>query len=139
MPKKCRVKFCRHYNASLGKEDDKVAKFRLPSDPSIRQSWISKLKEVNGDDWTIKQDTVICERHWPEGYEKCKIFRSRHERPRHPPSVFPTFTNSGSMLQNECQFPEIEDDHDDVITFCKVSTPRDSKQSSSVKIAKLSD
>ena len=43
------------------------------------------MNTVNGS-WKVSEDTVVCERHWPEGYSVCR--RKGHERPSEPPSVF---------------------------------------------------
>ena len=45
----CCIQYCKQDNAGLGK------KFRLSSDPSIRQSWIEVIEKVNGGKLKVSQ------------------------------------------------------------------------------------
>ena len=57
--------------------------FRLPRDMDEREQWLKIIPRHNTPD---TKNTVVCERHWPQGYETVKRFGK--ERPRYPPSVF---------------------------------------------------
>ena len=48
----CCIQYCKQDNAGLGK------KFRLSSDPSIRQSWIEVIEKVNGGKLKVSQATI---------------------------------------------------------------------------------
>ena len=101
MPTRCCVKSCRAGYKLLKKEKKNVPVFKLPSDVQQCQRWMNVLKAVNGEDFKATHSTVVCELHWPDGYEKCRQHRSRNKKPLHPPSVFPEFTTSGGVLPTE--------------------------------------
>ena len=65
-----------------------VSVFRFPSektDPVERERWIAVVGKINKD-FKLSNDTVICEVHWPAGYEKIK--KKGRFRPKNPPSIF---------------------------------------------------
>ena len=62
---------------------DRIPVFRLPKDSYERLRWIRAIPRDNIPD---KPDTVVCEKHWPEGYEKMLSYG--RQRPKCPPSVF---------------------------------------------------
>ena len=87
MPRKYCVLKCKTGYDSQN-DEIKIPTFRLPSvktDAEERLKWIEVLDAVNGS-WKVSDDTVVCEKHWPEGYSVCR--RKGHERPSEPPSVF---------------------------------------------------
>ena len=57
--------------------------FRLPRDPAERERWIKMIPRDNIPD---NPNTVICERHFPSGYETITVFVRK--RLHHPPSIF---------------------------------------------------
>ena len=79
MGRKCCVTNCNRNYDSQTKEKT----FRLPKDMDEREQW---LKIIPRDNTPDTKNTVVCERHWPQGYETVKCFGK--ERPRYPPSVF---------------------------------------------------
>jgi len=79
MGRKCCVTNCNGNYDSNSKE--KV--FRLPSDKSERARWLSVIPRDNTPDTKY---TVVCERHWPIGYETITYYGK--QRPSNPPSVF---------------------------------------------------
>ncbi|XP_078486390.1 uncharacterized protein LOC144744898 [Ciona intestinalis] len=79
MGRKCCVTGCRSgYDAG-----DKTPVFRLPPDKQERSRWLQAIPRDNIAD---RPDTVVCERHWPQDYDKV-LFYGRY-RPAFPPSVF---------------------------------------------------
>ena len=80
MIKKCCVFNCSgNYN-----EANKVKTFRLPRNETKRSRWPAAIPRDNIPD---NDETVVCERHWPEKYLKVFVFGK--PRPANPPSVFP--------------------------------------------------
>ena len=66
MPKKCCVGGC---SSNYKKEEEYTKVFRFPSDAQEKQCWIDKLPNILN---TITGDPVLCEKHWPSGYETYK-------------------------------------------------------------------
>ena len=56
---------------------------RVPRDMDEKEQWLKIIPRHNTPD---TKNTVVCERHWLQGYETVKRFGK--ERPRYPPSVF---------------------------------------------------
>ena len=72
MPKKCCVFACRtNYASERSKSgaSKKIPVYRFPREEEEKQNWI---KVIPNDNLTVNQNTVICELHWPEDYEKIK-------------------------------------------------------------------
>ena len=57
--------------------------FRLPRDELERSRWIQAIPR---DNIPNSSDTVVCEKHWPSGYEKVLSY-GRH-RPNSPGVCF---------------------------------------------------
>ena len=57
--------------------------FRLPAGKNERKRWLSVIPRDNNPD---TKDTVVCERHWPNGYET--VIHYSKQRPLNPPSLF---------------------------------------------------
>ena len=102
MTKKCCVYNCKtNYKSEKDKhvtneacssgstEVASIPVYRFPSektDPNDRARWIEVIGKINAD-FIVCNKTVVCELHWPQGYENCK--KKGHWRPKNPPSVFP--------------------------------------------------
>lgn len=85
MGRKCCVTRCRgNYTKKL-----KVKTFRLPRDDAEKRLWLSAIPRDNIPD---HKDTVVCENHWPTGYETVVVFSKI--RPKNPPSVFENIPKS---------------------------------------------
>ena len=72
MPKKCCVFACHtNYASERSKSgaSKKIPVYRFPREEEEKQNWI---KVITNDNLTVNQNTVICELHWPEDYEKIK-------------------------------------------------------------------
>lgn len=131
MVKKCCVTKC---NGNYTKKQ-KVKTFRLPQNEQQKKLWLSIIPR---DNIPNHKDTVICERHWPEGYAKIKFYGK--ERPRDPPSVFEnippsllrtkssiprpretvnTSSSVRSILPDEISAFEEQDNIKDFITLCR--------------------
>ncbi|KAK7106695.1 hypothetical protein V1264_017922 [Littorina saxatilis] len=91
MGRKCSVYGCKtNYKSEEGcGSERKVSVYRLPSDSAERALWISA---ITNDNFTAKQHTVVCELHWPPGFET--ISKNGKQRPKHPPSVWPNVPSS---------------------------------------------
>ena len=63
--------------------DDKTRVFILPKDQLERSRWIQAIPR---DNILNSFDTVVCENHWPSGYEKVLSY-GRH-RPKSPRVCF---------------------------------------------------
>jgi hypothetical protein len=62
MPRKCCVTGCRgNYD-----KENKVKVFRLPQNIEERARW---MKAISRDNIPDRPDTVVCEKHFPVGYE----------------------------------------------------------------------
>ena len=57
--------------------------YRFPKDQVQRKTWISCVPNANLD---VKDHTVICELHWPKGFETVRVHGK--DRPKDPPSVW---------------------------------------------------
>ena len=85
MGRKCCVTECTsNYN-----RNDKISVFRLPKDPDERKRWIQCIPRDNIPD---NSNTVVCVKHFPEGYECIKV--NGKYRPKNPPSIFPNIPSS---------------------------------------------
>ena len=92
MPKKCVTHFddkpcTSNYHSD---KNNAVSVFRFPKDPIERELWVNALpsKIVVGD------DSVLCEKHWPEGFQHKKCQGPLGYRPVNPPSEFGTTPSS---------------------------------------------
>ena len=94
MGRKCCVTNCD------GNYDDKSKEkvYRLPKNKDEREKW---LKVISRDNTPDSKYTVVCERHWPQGYETVRCYGK--ERPLHPPSVFACV--KPSLLQSPTPLP----------------------------------
>ena len=63
--------------------------FRFPKNEDDRQAWISAIPN---DGLTVTNNSVVCELHWPSGFETVNYYG--RPRPRHPPSVWPNVPSS---------------------------------------------
>ena len=61
------------------------AVFRFPSDNDERQRWIDVIGKINAN-LIVNNETVVCENHWPTGYETIK--KKGRYRTKYPLSVF---------------------------------------------------
>ena len=79
MGRKCCVTNCRTgYDSG-----EKTPVFCLPRNENEMQFWIQAIPR---DNIPVAKNTVVCEKHWPDGYEKILMFG--RSRPAQPPSVF---------------------------------------------------
>ena len=82
MPKKCITRFegkpCSgNYNSS----NEKVSVFRFPKDPQERALWVNALpSKVN-----VRDESVLCEKHWPKDFQRKKCQGPLGYRPHDPP------------------------------------------------------
>ena len=93
MVKKCCVYGCRtNYSSELKQQNEKevfqennnkLSVYRFPKDPSERERW---KKAVPNENLIVSDNTVICEAHWPPGFETIKHYGKY--RPKYPPSVW---------------------------------------------------
>lgn len=86
MGKKCCVYGCKtnYSSAKVCSTEKKVSVFRFPKDETEKKAWISAIPN---DKLVVSGDTVVCEIHWPAGFET--ISTRGKLRPKHPPSVWP--------------------------------------------------
>lgn len=86
MGKKCCVYGCKtNYSSENGSGvESKLSVFRFPKDDTEKKAWIAAIPN---DKLNVTKDTVVCERHWPTGFETITI-RGK-QRPKNPPSVWP--------------------------------------------------
>ena len=86
MPSRCCVGGCNsNFDSEIERTKETVTVFCFPSlkDPTrSRKSWFDSLPNIVEDTPSRR----ICEKHWPENYEK--VNRTGHMVPRNPPSVF---------------------------------------------------
>ena len=65
-----------------------VSTFGFPKEPDECQRWIAAIPYyTEAKHQSYKCPPRVCEKHWPDGYEKAKNVNGR-ERPQHPPSIF---------------------------------------------------
>lgn len=65
-----------------------IPTFKFPDDPEKRRKWIRAVPYLTEEQYnTYKSAPVLCEKHWPTGYETTKS-RNGKIRPLHPPSVW---------------------------------------------------
>ena len=98
MGKKCVVKGCKTGYKSKQQADciDKIKVFRFPSklkNQSQREKWIKSIPLIKEADIDNLTTPVICEKHWPTGYESENV-HGGNTRPVDPPSVFTGFAPS---------------------------------------------
>ena len=85
MVKKCCVTGCRsNYDSK-----NKVSVFRFPKDKEERERW---KKAIPRDNIPDHPDTVICIKHFPDGFETVPV--NGRTRPKNPPSIFPNVPQS---------------------------------------------
>ena len=91
MGKKCCVYGCKtnYTSEKASVNDKKLSVYRFPKDLSEREAWISAIPNAN---FTASTDTVVCELHWPCGFETVK--KCGKCRPKNPPSVWPNVPSS---------------------------------------------
>ena len=80
MPRMCCVGSC---DSNYRKEEQYTKVFRFPSDSHEKQCWLDQLPNVVSE---VTADSVVCEKHWPCGYET--LWKKGRLRPVHPPTVF---------------------------------------------------
>ena len=110
MGKICRVPECTsNYGESNAKNPKLKAKnneknagrnnirtFGFPSkdtDNEERLRWIKAIPRLTVEKVNDMKDPYVCEKHWPEGYEKVKLRNGKY-RPANPPSLFENFKPS---------------------------------------------
>ncbi|GFO37602.1 THAP domaincontaining protein 5like [acyrthosiphon pisum] [Plakobranchus ocellatus] len=76
-------KYCVSGCRSNYDSNDKITVFRLPRDKEERQRW---KKAIPRDNIPDHPNTVVCIKHFPEGFETVSVKGSL--RPKHPPSIF---------------------------------------------------
>lgn len=91
MPKKCITHFdgepCTgNYDSS----NEKVSVFRFPKDPQERALWVNALPSKV----IVKDESVLCEKHWPKDFRRKKCQGPLGYRPHDPPTVFGTTPSS---------------------------------------------
>ena len=86
MGKKCCVYGCKtkYLSEERSSGDRKVSVFRFPNNEDEKQAWISAIPNA---ELTVSKDTVVCDLHWPSGFEK--VSKNGKPRPKDPPSVWP--------------------------------------------------
>ena len=87
MVKKCLIPGCNpNYRNRKGcrATKQKTLVFRLSRDKSEYSRWMKAMPHTN---IITTQDSVICEKHWPESYPTVSI--KERTRPKYPPSVWP--------------------------------------------------
>ena len=92
MVKKCLIPGCNpNYRSRKGcrATEQKTPVFRFPRDKSEYSGWMKAIPYTN---ITTRQDSVICEKHWPESYPTVSI--KRRTSPKDPPSVWPGVPSS---------------------------------------------
>ena len=84
-----------NYNHEAQEDSEKkIAVYRFPKDENERERW---CKAVPNADLKVTDNTVICEEHWPEHFEKISFYGKL--RPKNPPSVWKGIP--------KCQIPSI--------------------------------
>ena len=76
MGRKCCVTNCNGNYDSQAKE--KI--FRLPRDMDEREQWLKIIPRHNTPD---TKNTVVCKRHWPQGYKTVKRFGKENLPSKH--------------------------------------------------------
>ena len=67
------------------KTGTKATTFRFPSDDAQREKWVSAIPRKRKT-LKITKNTVVCEKHWPDGYESYVHYGKLV--PIDPPSLF---------------------------------------------------
>ena len=86
MPKKCSVFGC----SSNYAKGETATVFRLPRNEQERDRWIANLPNK---DFRCTNDTVICDKHWPPGFQTQSV-QGGHVRQTEPPTIFPNVLTS---------------------------------------------
>ena len=131
MGKKCCVYRCKtNYSSDKSSGEIKVSVFRFPKEEGEKQTWVKAIPNAN---LTVTKDTVVCELHWPSGFEK--ISKNGKFRPRDPPSVWPhvppcqvptpapplrTTQRSSSSVRNTEEDQLAAFLASDTVTFCEI-------------------
>ena len=108
MPRKCVTNFDgKPCTSNYQSNKDNVSVFRFPKDPEERLLWINALpsKIVVGD------YSVVCEKHWSEGYKHKKSKGPLGYRPVDPPSEFGITSDSCSQQTPSTHLRGIESRH----------------------------
>lgn len=88
MPRKCCVPKC----TTNYKTGARGTVFRFPDDMEEKEKWLRSIPRKRKG-FTVKKNTVVCENHWPIGYERYTYYGK--DRPLlDPPSVFPNIPKS---------------------------------------------
>ena len=118
--------------------------FRLPKDEIERQRWVNALPPR--ENFVLNPSTFfICEKHWPENVEMCKI-PGGSTRPTCPPSLF-NVPPSCLPKKTEPRKPKVEDRQleyflkkDKITSFCDFQPDKDlTKKYENIVITKSSD
>ena len=83
---KCKTNYRTEVNSRA--EGEQYSVYRFPNKkrfPNDRERWVEVVKKIRGN-LEVKDDTVICSRHWPPNPPMIKYYGK--ERPADPPSVF---------------------------------------------------
>lgn len=79
---------CCVYGCNSNYDSGKKARiFRLPRMVKEREERDRWIKSIPRDNIKDNDNTRICEKHWPDGYETVTV--NSKVRPKDPPSVFP--------------------------------------------------
>jgi hypothetical protein len=132
MGKKCCVYGCKtnYLSANKSSGDMQVSVFRFPKDEDEKQAWVSAIPNAK---FTFSKNTVVCELHWPSGFEK--VSKKGKTRPKDPPSVWPNVPSSQipspappprTTKRSSCSERNTEEDQlaaflmSDNVTFCEI-------------------
>ena len=90
MVKKCCVYGCTSsYASEKKKTGTHVPVYRFPKNEEDKERWIKAVPNAN---LCVSSNTVVCQLHWPYGFESISI--NGKSRPKNPPSVWPNIPAS---------------------------------------------
>ena len=90
----CCVTGCKtNYKSELKERPpgETISVFRFPTDEIQRDIWI---KVIPRDNLEVHDDTVVCSKHWPPGFETVSKKGKHRDRPKNPPSIWPNVPKS---------------------------------------------
>lgn len=105
MPKKCITHFDgKPCTGNYDSSNEKVSVFRFPKDPQERALWVNALpSQVN-----VRDESVLCEKHWPKDFQRKKCQGPLGYRPHDPPSVFGTTPSSCFVLTAPSRLRDVD-------------------------------
>ena len=88
MGKKCCVPLCNsNYDKTkkdlLNNEENRASVYRFPKNEKEKELWVKAIPRAN---LVVKDDTVVCSKHWPPDASFTKVFGKL--RPVDAPSIF---------------------------------------------------